>query len=404
MAPGNNRVIVYASSFDVSRPNGPGVNEQQFIMSMARLLGDNIVFLIPAPLGTLPEQFPWSRCRLLAAVRGRSPVSWLQHQWSGLRALRRLEREMAPALFILRPDVLPVGDVLFVSRSRVPYCTKNANLSARRRLTSGGMTAVLYRMHFALLERLFRGALMIDVVSEIQRADLLNAMDLPAERVTVTDNTVDTRQFRPLDKMSGRAGLGLERFNPLFGYVGNLAAERGARELVMALPAMLKRFPDAGILVVEGDRKSAGPLMQIARQQGNQDRIAIRGPVPLGVVPQCIAALDVAVSFRPDDGCSELKVRQYIACGRPVVASASVNRFLETEGLGSIVDRDDPAAIAWALEHWAREAMNPSRSGELADRLSTFARRELDTDASNRLRISRWQNRLAHDGVRRTIR
>jgi glycosyltransferase involved in cell wall biosynthesis len=387
-------VIVYASSFDVSRPNGPGVNEQLFIMSMARLLDKDVMFLIPAPLGTLPGAFPWSRCMLLPAMRGRRPISWLHHQWSKLRALRKLEREMAPGLFILRPDVLPVSDVLFASRSRIPYCTKNAHLSSRERLTTRGMGAVFYRMHFAMLERLFRGALMVDVVSEIQRADLLKALNLRAGRVTVTDNAVDTRQFTPLDKTTCRTALGLERFNPLFGFVGNLAAERGALELVMSLPALLENFPDSGILIVEGDRKSTAHLMQIARKQGNQERIAFRGPVPLAAVPQCIAALDVAVSFRPDDGCSELKVRQYIACGRPVVASASVNRFLETEGLGSIVNRDDPAAIATALEHWARQAMSPLSGCELADKLSMYARRELDTDAANRLRISRWLSAL----------
>ena len=43
---------------------------------------------------------------------------------------------------------------------------------------------------------------------------------------------------------------------------------------------------------------------------------------------------------------SELKVRQYLACGKPVVISPGGNEFVAHEGLGSVVDPSDPEAIA----------------------------------------------------------
>lgn len=383
-------MIVYASSFDVSRPDGPGVNEQQFVRSMARLYGDDVLFVIPRPIGTLPAEFPHSRCRYLPAVRGRRALQWLRHNWAKYLELRAVERELRPALYILRPDVFPLVEWLVTRGGRIRYCVKNAHLSARERLLTPGLRGLLFRLHYALLERVLEGAAGIDVVSEIHRRELLQTLALPPERVTVTDNAVDHGLFCPMDKRRCRQSLRLERFDPLFGYIGNLAATRGGAELIRALAILTTRLPRAGVLIVEGDGRSTGQLRDLAASLRVDDRVVLAGPVPLPDVARHIGALDVAASFRDDDGCSELKVRQYIACGRPVVVSAMVNRFVEPAGLGSVVDRRDTAAIADALQRWAGAVATPAQTEVVARRLSRYARDHLDTDAANRRRIGAW--------------
>ena len=383
-------MIIYVTGFDVSIPNGPGVNEQQFILSMSRICRDDVRFLIPRPRGVLPSAFPVSQCCYLPEIRGRHAWYWILHQIGKFRAMRAAERKLAPDLFIVRPDVLPIAELSFARGSHVPYCTKTVHLSTKMQPRAPGLRGLLFAIHHLALEKFLRGAVVIDVVSEIHRRDILKFLDLPSNRVTVTDNAVDNHLFRPLDKKLCRAKLGLETFDPLFGYVGNLAAVRGGSELICALPMLLKRFPAAGVLVVEGDQAATGALRDLAQSLGVAERTVFRGPVPLAAVAEHIAALDVAASFREDDGCSELKVRQYIACGRPVVASAAVNQFIETERLGSIVDRRDPLAIESALVNWAQQVVDPDGSTLVAERLSRYARVHLDMDATNRRRVAAW--------------
>lgn len=136
------------------------------------------------------------------------------------------------------------------------------------------------------------------------------------------------------------------------------------------------RLPDFLVIGEQkcGTRWILDRLRAEAERLGLEERLVLAGPVLLDRVPCYLNALDLALSLRPDQGCAEMKLRQSIACGRPVLFSNPVNAFVSEHDLGSRVAGDDPAELAAAT----------------ARRLAAYAAEYLDLNRLNRRRLALW--------------
>jgi glycosyltransferase involved in cell wall biosynthesis len=294
-------------------------------------------------------------------------------------------------VYVFRIGIFPIAELLLAMACKTPVCIK----------TFGPRTVEVFRDKsiwiriLAPLNRLVTGALLrrakvIDVVSVVHKDAVRALYNLPAAKVNVVDNAVDVGLFTPQDKIECRRGLGLTVDAAIVGYVGNLALTRGGAELVRSIAALSRSGRDVRGLIVSGDQSGIGELKALATEMGVEGKIWFRGPVRLEDVPRYIGALDVAISIREDDGCSELKVRQYIACGRPVVVSALVNKFVVKQDLGSLVDRTDQSQITAGIATWLDKLATDRSSDAIALRLSRYATENLDFDFANRERLRSW--------------
>lgn len=340
--------LLYISSFDVSLPNGPGINEIQFILAAANEYGAAARFVIPQPSRALPDGFPHDRTVILPRLHRRSPLSWLRHIRAKTRVGLRLLKELNPDYVVFRMSLLPLAEARIARGARAAF-VKTAGDGIfpyfRERLM---WRVLLLPVQKALYGRVLRSVRAVDVVSEIHRDSLVSVYTEMRNRVVVFDNAADTEIFRPTDGAATRRAVGLERHRHLIGYVGNVAHLRGGRELLECW-AHIEQRDEVGLVIVSGDQAGIKDLRALAESLGIADRLTVLGPIPFSLVPEHIGMLDIGVSFRDDDGCSELKVRQYLACGLPVIASAQVNAFIEGAGIGKLVPRDDPAAIGQAI-------------------------------------------------------
>jgi glycosyltransferase involved in cell wall biosynthesis len=338
--------MLYVSGVDVSLPNGPGVNEIQFILAARKEFGRAARFVIPHPARPLPPGFPEDNVTRLPPLRRRSPVSWLRQQFARFSTIRMLTRQLAPAYVVLRTGAFPVAEAL-ARRAMGNYYLKTAGSGEFIVFGQSWWGRLLKPLHATLIERLAAQSRGLDVVSETHRDSLERIVRGARGKVEVFDNAADTDLFRPRDTAELRHRLGLDGFRYLVGYVGNLAHERGGRELLRCWRHIAQR-DDVALLIVSGDRAGVAELEQLADELGIRDRTFILGPIPVGDVAQYMSLLDVGVSFRDDDGCSELKVRQYLCCGVPVLVSARVNAFVDAAGIGITVPRDRPDLIGAA--------------------------------------------------------
>lgn len=350
--------MLYASSVDVSRPTGPGVNEVQFIMAAAERYGEDAHFVIPHPSAPLPEEFPRERVTVLPPLRRRSPVSWLRHQHEKRRVGLELIARLKPDYVVLRGSMMPIAELAMAS-SGPPAFLKTAGSGRFPYLRAKPAFRPLVPAQMAMFGRLLKRVRRVDVVSSDHRACLEATYPAVKGRVEVFDNAADTRIFRPLQVEDLRRDLGLDRFDKLIGYVGNAAASNGALDIIAAWPH-LKNASRVGLVVVAGDGADRAVLAARARTVGAGDHLVQLGPVPISEVPRYMGLLDIGVSFRKNDGSSEMKVRQYLACGVPVLVSARVNAFVDAAGIGMTVARDDPRAIARAADRILDGACAPS--------------------------------------------
>ena len=230
--------------------------------------------------------------------------------------------------------------------------------------------------------------------TELQAKFLASGLGEDPSRIVWIDNAVNTKRFSRTSPELARAELGLDAYDPIIGYVGSRPAERGGMALIEAAARLSEKYPRLGVLIV-GDGPGTEGLRERARELGVEESCVLTGYVPFDRVPVHINALDVAVSISQLEdrrAASELKVRQYLACGKPVVLSPGGNEFVAREELGSVVDPLDPDAIAASLDRWL--ALSSGQRGEFALRAEEYMRRHLSMESAIAERFSLWGERL----------
>ena len=150
-----------------------------------------------------------------------------------------------------------------------------------------------------------------------------------------------------------RDEYGMEAGSQIVGVVARLEPEKGHQTLIDAWPHVLRRVPDAYLLVVgEGSRRD------YLEHQAAANRVAHR-VVFTGRrddVPAVTAALDVAVlpSHREAQG---LSILEAMALSRPVVASdvGGIPEMIEDGVTGLLVPPHDSEALAAAIIRLLRD-------------------------------------------------
>lgn len=387
--------ILYVSSVDVSLGNGPAVNEVEFIVALHDLIGERAHFCIPDPEHGVAD-LPLGACTFVRSHHRHSLLPFALHTRAQLRAAKRLLTQRRFDLVVFRLAVLPIVP-LVLARGGVPYAFKTlgaTTLNVLQRIPVVGR--FLPSLNHRIMRRLVSDAVLCDAAS-LQHVEILRAaFPEAAERIVWIDNTVNTRRFFPKPSAEVREKLGLARFDPIVGYVGNLPWERGGAQLVEVAARLRQRHPRLGILVL-GNGEGRKALARRAGELGVEEFCVLTGHVPYDAVPDYVNALDVGVSFLlPRDQLhSEQKVRQYVACGKPVIATTpGGNDFLRDATLGSLVRYDDLDAIAVELDRW----LNVPDRAAFAARAAQYARDQMSVEQGVLRRLELWGEGLRRSG------
>jgi glycosyltransferase involved in cell wall biosynthesis len=219
----------------------------------------------------------------------------------------------------------------------------------------------------ALVERTnLRAADQVVVVSQPLQAQLV-ALGVPSDKVLVNPNGVDPSHFAPVNGgIAQRAHLGL-RSTVTICFSGTFGVWHGIPVLAAAIPRVLAARPHARFLLL-----GEGPLRHLV--DGLGERVLMPGLVPHATVPEYLAAADILVSphGRQIDGGeffgSPTKLYEYMAAGRPIVASGigQIGQVLEHESTALLVPPDDPDALCAALVRLIDDPCLRVRLGEQA--------------------------------------
>src|SRR5262249_1090057 len=158
---------------------------------------------------------------------------------------------------------------------------------------------------------------------------------------------------------SVRGAQGLDgRF--VVGFCGSLKRWHGVHRLLEAAASALPAVPNLALLIV-GDGPERAALERHASELDLADRVRFTGAVPHPDVPAHLAACDVlAAPYQPmaDFYFSPLKVAEYVAAGRPVIASAAgdIPNLLEgIEGI-TLFEPGDTDALQLAIVRCSHHA------------------------------------------------
>lgn len=394
--------ILYISSVDVSIGNGPGVNEREFTLSLYQAIGERAHFLIPQPQNEVHD-LPASVCTFSAPHRSHHPKDFPSHVISTMRLADQILSRRRFDLIVFRLDILPFAPRYISWRHRIPFAIKTLGqgqllvLGEKIGSPLGPLMAGLSR---SMVKGLVNDALVTDTVSAEQHRYLVETLAANPNKIICLENAVNTERFSPTSLDEARKELGLEQYDPIVGYIGNHAAhERGGAQIINAAPMLLEKFPRLG-LVLLGDMQGDRQIPELARSLGVLDHCVFTGYVPFQKVPIFVNALNVGVSLLAPryTGQSELKVRQYVACGKPVIATIpGTNDFIARENLGSLVPYDEPLRLAEELERWL--SLTETDRLAFSAHASQYAREHLSIEKALAERMEVWGSRLAQQSA-----
>ncbi len=183
------------------------------------------------------------------------------------------------------------------------------------------------------------------VVSRALANYLVERYDLDPDRVTAVPNGADLERFRP----DTPAELATEPEAPRVGFVGSFQAFHGLDLLAGMVEAVAEARPEARFLFVGGGDGAES----LSRRLDLGARATFTGRVPHGRVPGLVASLDVAVIADAAPYQCPLKLIEWMAAGRAIVAPRhGPIEDLVTDGVCALLfdPRDRDALVARVLE------------------------------------------------------
>jgi glycosyltransferase involved in cell wall biosynthesis len=225
----------------------------------------------------------------------------------------------------------------------------------------------------AIEAEVFETATALAVVS-VELVPYVTARGAAPSRVKVIRNAVDTARFTPEIPLAQVDGIPNGAF--VVGFSGSLKAWHGLETLLPAFRALRTRLPQAHLLVVgEGPRKAW--VEGYAVGAGLVDAVTLTGWVAHTDLPGLIARMDVATAPYPSTAghyFSPLKLYEYLAVGRPVVAShiGQTASLLQCTEAALLVPPGDEAALTAAL---LQVASDPALAARLARNAAIEGRR-----------------------------
>lgn len=360
--------ILFGQPFDAKNISAWSVHSYEVLSGLSRL-GHNIVLLngspFPHSLASNIDRQPsqpslWMRLenslgwfRMLRPLRGEITILWLllREVWIFFLTFITMVRWWGRLDIVYRRHHLFNSGYLLAKLFKLSSVKEvNGIVADETKITKRGDRVSLW-----VIDRIERfnmpKADKIIVVTAKLKEVLQEDYGVPGDKIIVIQNGANTDLFKPMDVIKAREELGLAQDRNYICFVGSLEPWQGVECLIRSMPRIVEECPQGRLLVI-GDGPVRQELVELAKQIGVSDRIIFTGMVPYQEVPLYINAGDVCTSPKAGlkSGYSPLKLCEYMACGKPVVASrASGLEIVEDSGGGILVEPKDSAALAAAM-------------------------------------------------------
>jgi len=264
----------------------------------------------------------------------------LCYSFVAYRKLRRAFDAVRPDVLYERYNLFTLPGLWLKRRTGIPYILEVNSPLAQERAAHGGLK--LQSLARWSERAVWRGADLTLPVTDVL-ADHLRRAGVAEERIMVVPNGIDRAKFphRPDDRAI-RSDLGLDD-KVVLGFTGFIRPWHGLPEAVDAMAAMPNR--DELHLLVVGDGPGLAPLEDHARKVGMERQVTCLGLMPRDRIAAIVSAFDIALQPKVVDYASPLKLFEYMALGRAIVAPdmPNIREVLQDERNALLFRPDDTA-------------------------------------------------------------
>ncbi len=197
--------------------------------------------------------------------------------------------------------------------------------------------------------------------------------------IKIIGNGVNTKIFHPIaDKAllaNWRKSFGIEMNEVVTVFVGNLARWQGVDILIESGLRLLSIGEKLRFLIVGDGPLKENLMRRVSMSEFKKDFIFV-GMIGYQNIPFFINISDFCVApfiLRRNEktGVSPLKIFEYMACGKPVVASRIQGlEFIEDEGVGCLIEPEDVESLKKALYDLIKEPKERIRMGQKGSQIA----------------------------------
>ena len=264
---------------------------------------------------------------------------------------------------------------------RVPFVFEVRDLwpESLAAVGAGSEGTWLHRTLGAIAGFLYRRADRIVVVSPAFKDHLMRYWSVPAAKISIVENGVETDLFR-LDPAASEVRKQLKVENRfLICYIGTMGNAHGLETLIAAAEELKTTLPNAMFLLIgEGAEKER--IEQLAAARGITN-VQFYGQQPRETIPAYVSAADLCLVMLKKTELFKTviptKLLEYMACERPVIVAVDgqARQIVEEAGAGVFVEPENSKALvktildlAEAPEH--RRQMGASGRQYIVNKLS----------------------------------
>jgi glycosyltransferase involved in cell wall biosynthesis len=209
--------------------------------------------------------------------------------------------------------------------------------------------------------------------------DKLVSFGIDRAKIAVVGNGTDIKHFKPINKIKAKKEIGLDSNFLYVGFIGSFSAWKGLDQLFLSIPTVLRENKNIRFLLI-GD----GPEMPRIKREirhFKKGEIILTGRVFYEDANKYINAFDIGVApfvreRNESIGLSSLKIRDYAACGIPVVASRIKGLdIIEENAFGILVEPEKPDLLA-------RTIINLGHNKKLREKFSKNGRKTAEKQFS----------------------
>ena len=195
-----------------------------------------------------------------------------------------------------------------------------------------------------------RRATVVTTVSEYSKRDMVRFYGIPAERIHVVPEGVDTRIFRPIRDRARLAAWRAGVFGadvPYIAYVGKPTERRNLTPLIQAFAALKREQGIPHKLLIAGaDLPGTSPFRQVIAREGLASEVFVRGYVGHDEMPLVYNAAELFIYPSSYEGFG-MPVLEAMACGTPLI---TLNNTAFPEFAGGIAHLLPDASVATLKE------------------------------------------------------
>lgn len=227
--------------------------------------------------------------------------------------------------------------------------------------------------------------------------NMRDSIGVPAGRVDVIGECVDTEEFRPGDGSAFRREFGIPDGAPLFAIVAMLREEKGHRTFLHAARQVLNHHPNARFAVIGGP--VATDSIELELRQLIREKFAGLDPQPVVMtgfredIAGIMRAIDCLVVPSAQEA-QTLVIPQAFATRKPVIGSrvGGIPELIGDGVTGLLIPPQDSAALAAAM---MKIITQPGAASAMAEGGYDLAHRELAIGTKMNLLLDSYRQAIA---------